>query len=306
MPVNDGAMFSIGARGTFKKEVIYYQVNNQQRSRSYAVPIQPNTPAQLSARDLFRLSMVSYHQTTSDTKKSWNEFAKQYHGSGRSGYNCYISSCLIYLESSQGVIPVQPFLPGNEYNPNITYKITGILDGYIESLEAKQAKIIFRDHNSQVNLYSLTLTNFQEIYTSINLGPRLVDVIFSITEPPIPDPKSYTSIDLTQPGMVPDINFTLTVPPQYGIISGELNGQISQLGILNCTIYLLNSETSEEFTRIGLSDNQTTYQIPDLPVGTYNVFFDGTGVLYASPESYLNIEVTAGNNSIGNNFNISY
>lgn len=70
---------SLEARGQVNKETVFYVVNGEQRKRAYAVPADPQSPAQISWRIFWRNGMEYWHAQVQSFRDTYNIRAKKYY-----------------------------------------------------------------------------------------------------------------------------------------------------------------------------------------------------------------------------------
>lgn len=211
MPLNNAPLFSLQAKGTFGKEVVYYVKEGQPMSRKYVVPVQPDSQAQLSCRNLFALAMNSYHATTPETKELWNIYSKEVHKAGRSGYNCYLSSCILYLELSGGIIPNQPFLPDAPYVPPTLSSISGNLYGDSAYFGDLGASIDLCLAANNAIIQTILLSNMQVDFSISNIVTDIYYLRGNRGSFNSVDPETTDSINVVNPNNYTGFDFTFYV-----------------------------------------------------------------------------------------------
>lgn len=77
--------------GEFKKEYVYYTINEKQCKRQYVVPFDPKTAVQIELRTKFAQAVSDWKGLTPEQKKLWNLQAS-YKDLNMSGYNLFISN----------------------------------------------------------------------------------------------------------------------------------------------------------------------------------------------------------------------
>lgn len=70
---------------------VYYYREGVLIYRTYVIPVQPGTPAQLAWWAVFRAAVTAWHALTGPVQGAWNKKAIPYR---MSGYNLYISRTL--------------------------------------------------------------------------------------------------------------------------------------------------------------------------------------------------------------------
>lgn len=70
---------------------VYYVSQGEKKSRSYFIPVQPGTPAQLAWWQVFRNGVVQWHALSPAQEKVWNVRAKRWK---MSGFNYFMSKYL--------------------------------------------------------------------------------------------------------------------------------------------------------------------------------------------------------------------
>lgn len=88
MDISDGInLDTIGKLGNR----VYYKIQGFKVSRSYFIPVQPGTPAQLAWWQVFRNGVVQWHALSPAQEKVWNNKAKRWK---MSGFNHFMSKYL--------------------------------------------------------------------------------------------------------------------------------------------------------------------------------------------------------------------
>ncbi len=88
MTLDDGVNIdTIGKLGSR----VYYVSQGVKVSRSYFIPVQPGTPAQLAWWQIFRNGVVQWHALSPAQEKDWNVRAKRWK---MSGFNFFMSKYL--------------------------------------------------------------------------------------------------------------------------------------------------------------------------------------------------------------------
>jgi len=95
-----GPLFSITARGQIGKSIIYSKWKNIYYAKSYAVPTQPNTPAQLAVRDKIRqLAQIWSNPDPIHILRSFHDYWNLWtmmHELSITGYNLFIRTYFPY------------------------------------------------------------------------------------------------------------------------------------------------------------------------------------------------------------------
>ena len=85
-----GSYVGIDISGSIGNKFTFYSVSGKQHKRRWILPPDPQTPAQLNLRDLFRKAVASW-QTLTNQQKEFYEKLRPRHKI-MSGYNFFISS----------------------------------------------------------------------------------------------------------------------------------------------------------------------------------------------------------------------
>lgn len=70
---------------------VYYYLDHVLTSRSFFIPVQPGTPAQLARWEIFSEGVLTFQNLSETEKKSWNQSAVRFQVSG---FNFFMSKYL--------------------------------------------------------------------------------------------------------------------------------------------------------------------------------------------------------------------
>ena len=76
MALTTAPLFSLDARGSLAKTLTYSKQRGQTYTKAYAVPDNPNTPAQQSIRHIIRLITQSWYLVSEEDRATWDELAE--------------------------------------------------------------------------------------------------------------------------------------------------------------------------------------------------------------------------------------
>lgn len=83
-----GPLFSLDASGSLKKTIVYSKWKGRQYVRQHAIPLNPQSPAQVNVRLAWTLLVLDWQAAAPAVHDTWDEFGKQFQ---MSGFNQYIS-----------------------------------------------------------------------------------------------------------------------------------------------------------------------------------------------------------------------
>ena len=103
-------LFSLDARGQLGKTLVYAIWKGLNYCRSYVIPTNPETAAQMTIRGYFTDAVAAYQAETQATRDAWNAAIKAL-GWAMTGFNYYVAEYIKYLIAHTGTPPTPPFLP---------------------------------------------------------------------------------------------------------------------------------------------------------------------------------------------------